>query len=475
MNHTLFFLGPFLVFFTRGITAPDAACPQVSSSLVQVITKRTKSHIVLKESIHGDEETDPSERRIAMSDAAKSAAQPPPPTSPHGKVKMIQSGASEHDSGLKHAAKTALQPQIDAVAHAAVASGNNTTAHLDSLNLSSFSAAMFGSSDYLAFVHALGARHLQKGSADVATVMLVVALIAILMFVSWCSVMLFQWEVRQAETEGRLLSADALTAPPMTCKGKADSKAHSGFSPAVSGASMPPSPRAVLTQMKKEETVTRHLQRNTTPNSSKTLTNLCPDLLVPDGSECQLVVPRILLPGSIISASAKEDRTQIVDARGVPVFETKICNSPRDALSELQMRLTSEGGVTRESRQVYLSSSKGGDVLFAYGRVYSNVKSRKVVLYQASGAPFGEITAKDAWGFVVAVRDGARIYIRGDKDLGNVTITDSNARLMAIGEPLPEDPMSRGVRVGPHVDAGFIVLSLLGLDMLKYEEQHSRP
>jgi len=295
------------------------------------------------------------------------------------------------------------------------------------------------------------------------------------MFVSWGAVMLYQWEVRQAETEGRLLSADALTAPPMTCKGKADSKAHSGFSPAVSGASMPPSPRAVLTQMKKEETVTRHLQRNTTPNSSKTLTNLCPDLLVPDGSECQLVVPRVLLPGSIISASVKEDRAQIVDARGVPVFETKICNSPSDALSEMQMRLASEAGAMRESRQVYLSSGKGGDVLFAYGRVYSKIKGRKVVLYQASGAPFGEITAEDALGFVVAVRDGAQIYIRGDKDLGNVTITDSNARLMATGEPLPEDPMSRGVTVGPHVDAGLIVLTLLSLDMLMYEEQPSLP
>jgi len=53
------------------------------------------------------------------------------------------------------------------------------------------------------------------------------------------------------------------------------------------------------------------------------------------------------------------------------------------------------------------------------------------------------------------------------REAQSITAIDETQRMMAIAETLPENLNTRSVRIGPLVDAGFIVLALFGIDMLE--------
>jgi len=209
---------------------------------------------------------------------------------------------------------------------------------------------------------------------------------------------------------------------------------------------------------------------------------LCPELVVPEASECVLVIPRLAFKASPTKCTMAEDQViTIDDARGVAVFRAKLTNDKGvlgtdPVAAELVGRIT--GGRTQDTRQLVLSSG-AGDAVFAYCRLKrastSSSSGSTIGVYHPSNALFGEVSAANAETGSYVVKTctawGPRsMILQGDNKLCNITATNESGRLLAITEPTTDGTMRRSVRIGPLVDAGFVVLSMLGIDMLENEE-----
>jgi len=180
-------------------------------------------------------------------------------------------------------------------------------------------------------------------------------------------------------------------------------------------------------------------------------TFLCPELVVPEGSECTLLVPRVSLSGSGVAP------VSISDARGVPVFKAVFAVSPV------------QGRNKQEIKRLVLSSATG-DAIFAFCRdteADSSTGQAGLAIFHHSEAPFGDIRAdgpRPANGYSVTSHRGWRLRFRGDPEGRNLNATDDHGRLLAITEA--HAPARRSVRIGPLVDAGLIAISVLGIDLL---------
>mmetsp|Transcript_47675 Transcript_47675/g.108428 ORF Transcript_47675/g.108428 Transcript_47675/m.108428 type:complete len:476 (+) Transcript_47675:112-1539(+) len=191
--------------------------------------------------------------------------------------------------------------------------------------------------------------------------------------------------------------------------------------------------------------------------------HLCPELVVPEGSECTLVVPR--LPGSAMDSS----EVTIDDAKGAPVFHATFSKA------------STWGSVTvrQESKRLILSNATG-EAVFAFCRdVEAETRGGPIglVIHYHSDAPFGTLradTRDTGSGYTVVARQGSTFHFRGQPLLGNMNVTDEKGRLLAIAEPMhSHDGSRRSVRIGPLVDAGLVTLAMLGIDIL--EHQRTRP
>lgn len=60
--------------------------------------------------------------------------------------------------------------------------------------------------------------------------------------------------------------------------------------------------------------------------------------------------------------------------------------------------------------------------------------------------------------------------IHADRESSSITATNESGRLLAVAQSMQDGTMRRSVRIGPLVDAGFVVLSLFSIDMLESEE-----
>jgi len=185
--------------------------------------------------------------------------------------------------------------------------------------------------------------------------------------------------------------------------------------------------------------------------------HLCPELVVPEGSECTLIVPRLSGGGS--------SQVTVDDTRGVPVFCAAFNND-----TTWQARI-------RETKRLILSSTSG-DTIFAFCRDdEAQGGPSGLVIHHHSEAPFGVLHAdsRDAGsGYTLVARQGFKVHIKGDHLLGNMNVTDESGRLLAIATPLHQGGGAhRSLRIGPLVDAGLVALGLLGIDFL--EHQRTQP
>lgn len=199
---------------------------------------------------------------------------------------------------------------------------------------------------------------------------------------------------------------------------------------------------------------------------------LCPELVVPQSSECSLLVPSLFdrskaAPG-LAGGGVKGETTLLTvdDSRGTPVF--------RVALSAPSSSLRSGGGSS--SRCLTLSSATG-EALFALAR--EKEAKRSLSLCDHADKVYGEVSTSELWGnggtFTLSTVQGHRIHFRSDGGLnGSLNATADDGRLLAIVEAPPntgEIAPRRPVIIGPLVDAGLIVLCLLSIDWLRHESR----
>lgn len=189
--------------------------------------------------------------------------------------------------------------------------------------------------------------------------------------------------------------------------------------------------------------------------------HLCPELVVPEGSECTLLVPR-LPPRS----SSENGQVSVDDARGVPVFRASF------VLGDQQRR---------DNKRLILSSA-AGDAVFAFCRdseadAAGSSTRKGLTLHHHFETPFGVLRPEGrnaCGGYVVVTRRGFTVQFRGDMKAGNLNATDEHGRLLGISEQFgPAGSGRRSIRIGPLVDAGLIALALLGIDLLEYEAASS--
>eukprot|EP00929_Paragymnodinium_shiwhaense_P010001 TRINITY_DN11447_c0_g1_i4.p1 TRINITY_DN11447_c0_g1~~TRINITY_DN11447_c0_g1_i4.p1 ORF type:complete len:527 (+),score=70.14 TRINITY_DN11447_c0_g1_i4:161-1741(+) len=194
---------------------------------------------------------------------------------------------------------------------------------------------------------------------------------------------------------------------------------------------------------------------------------LCPDLVVPQASECSLMVPCLLdragQPAHASSGASKSDTTVVTvdDSRGTPVFRAAL-SSPASALRS--------GGAT--SSRCLTISSASGEALFAVAR--EKEAKRTIAICDHSDKLYGDLQMTERWGngytFVLTATTGHRITFRNDNALnGSMNATADDGRLLSIVDAAQHsaEGMRRSVIIGPLVDAGLIVLCLLSIDWLR--------
>lgn len=185
--------------------------------------------------------------------------------------------------------------------------------------------------------------------------------------------------------------------------------------------------------------------------------SICPELVVPEGCECSLLVPRLPPKGA-----GNEGKISVADAMGVSIFQAEFRPSLIGQADGKRMILTSSAtenifATCRDAKPVAPPADREG-----YGLMIHNH------LEQPIGVLRSETPARSS--YTLLTRQGVRIQVQGDIKAGAVTITDQQGRLLATAETKgTTNGGLRSVRVGPLVDAGLMVLSILGIDLLEHD------
>lgn len=185
--------------------------------------------------------------------------------------------------------------------------------------------------------------------------------------------------------------------------------------------------------------------------------HLCPELVVPDMTECTLLIPQL---SDITSDTVK---ASIDDNGGVSVFRFEYTSIEVGDGARLSLRSPKEEQTFATLRETSNRLDNLGGRSFALG-IHGAEKAHQ----------FGVIRANLAdSSYEVTSLGGEKIRFRGDAS-GTLSAVDEQGQLLALGQPASEGPgglKRRSVRIGPLVDAGLIAVSFLGIDILQLELQ----
>lgn len=182
---------------------------------------------------------------------------------------------------------------------------------------------------------------------------------------------------------------------------------------------------------------------------------LCPDLVVPDGCECILLVPRL--------DPCLRGKLTVDDADGVPVFHVAALGPAQQA----------GGGYARQGPRgprLVLSSTRHGGTVFAHCQLSGPGPGASVTITDSASRPFGSLRLRASEGgrlYQAVTGTGEEVNIQADAH-GDLTATDRHERLCAIARHLPAK-RARRFRIGPFVDVGLMLLCTLGIDLLETE------
>jgi len=166
--------------------------------------------------------------------------------------------------------------------------------------------------------------------------------------------------------------------------------------------------------------------------------HLCPELVVPPGNECSLLVPHA-------SASRTQSILSINDVNRVPVFRVSFQN---DVSGNYQ------------PRRLALSNANGGRVF-----AYACDGLGGFTLHHQAGAIVGEFRAEESAtgvSFAVDMRSGMRMKISRDAK-HKLKFKDESGHLLAVAKTSTEssDMPVDLLRIGSLMDAGLVVLAML--------------
>mmetsp|Transcript_88262 Transcript_88262/g.175391 ORF Transcript_88262/g.175391 Transcript_88262/m.175391 type:complete len:635 (+) Transcript_88262:70-1974(+) len=177
--------------------------------------------------------------------------------------------------------------------------------------------------------------------------------------------------------------------------------------------------------------------------------HFCADLVVPEGNECSLLVPK--LPSS---RACPGGEVLIQDEQGVPVFFAAWSTLAARDTKRLILRSATDDTVFGHCR----------DALLEPGGRLAGIN----IYPEGQDKPFGVLCAgsgRDPDGFSVWMQSGWQIFLTGDFQSGEVKARDETGSLLAMISA--SGVSSRTVRIGPNVDAGLLTLTMLAMDLLE--------
>jgi len=177
--------------------------------------------------------------------------------------------------------------------------------------------------------------------------------------------------------------------------------------------------------------------------------HFCADLVVPEGNECSLLVPK--LPSS---RACPGGEVLIQDEQGVPVFFAAWSTLAARDTKRLILRSATDDTVFGHCR----------DALLEPGGRLAGIN----IYPEGQDKPFGVLCAgsgRDPDGYSVWMQSGWQIFLTGDFQSGEVKARDESGSLLAMISA--SGVSSRTVRIGPNVDAGLLTLTMLAMDLLE--------
>jgi len=203
------------------------------------------------------------------------------------------------------------------------------------------------------------------------------------------------------------------------------------------------------------------LNQNKIAGFDGNLPSLCSELVVPEENECSLLLPRDFPQACELSGQVSID-----DVKEMSVFHAVYYLSGYQRVDEALPRATAQ-------RRRLILRSAVDDLTFAYccdAPPEPGSSHPGYTIYDHEDQAFGTLRPAgltDQLGFRVRGRGDYQVAFVGDMQVGNVNATDEQGRLLAISEAI--DASVRCVRIGPQVDAGFMTLTMLAIDLLRYD------
>lgn len=187
---------------------------------------------------------------------------------------------------------------------------------------------------------------------------------------------------------------------------------------------------------------------------------LCIELVVPETKECVLKFP--LLTRELLNGTQS---FHVQDAKNYDILRVTL-DCPAKGVSQL-----SNGGAVAEQQNMQLNIHSMEGTSLAHSEIMKvgvSTSEYFSVLHCPSGSTFGKIY-KDVKGYTFSLSPAfgsQKVFFQPGDLSGCINIMDESSNVLAVADVAQGMPSERKVRIGPMVDAGFIILCLFGIDVL---------
>jgi hypothetical protein len=210
----------------------------------------------------------------------------------------------------------------------------------------------------------------------------------------------------------------------------------------------------------------------------KSLDMFCPELIVPEGSECALKIPRLAPPSDNPGPDqgGGDSISHIVDQDGGTCLCVRILSSvvPYDRVqnkipgdhalgSSLRLHKAAPG----LSERIVLMSPTRLRVL-----AYCERRDSSFHVHGHDDELFARLSRDETGAYTMVGRSGTLLLYNGQLTEGTVRVTDTESQVLAYCEKC--DSSNITLKAGPLADVGLIICGLLALDRMETERVTSK-
>lgn len=195
--------------------------------------------------------------------------------------------------------------------------------------------------------------------------------------------------------------------------------------------------------------------------TTATIPHLCAELVVPDETECNLLVPEP-------STFSGDSRISINDTAGVPVFHAALSFPSSQQLRPRPNSDTRRLTLWSAIDGLPFASCRDAEVQHPTDPVAGQARPA-LTIFHHSEVPFGilrpDSSVAERSAYSILTHSGREIFLYRAAEVAGMRAEDESGRLLAMVIGIAP----RSIRIGPQVDAGLMTLALLGIDLLEHD------